>query len=74
MLAIVLGGLGVHKFYLGRTGEGVGMLIVGLSGLFLFLVPLIATTAIGIAEGISYLTKSDEEFYQLYIVKQKGRF
>ena len=74
VLAIVLGGLGVHKFILGRTGAGIIMLLIGLFGLLLCLVPLILTTAIGIAEGIIYLTKSDEEFYQQYIVEKKAWF
>jgi hypothetical protein len=29
---------------------------------------------IGLIEGIIYLTKSDEEFYQLYAVDKKGWF
>jgi hypothetical protein len=29
---------------------------------------------IGLVEGIIYLTKSDEEFYQTYIVEKKGWF
>jgi len=29
---------------------------------------------IGLIEGIIYLTKSDEEFYQQYIVEKKGWF
>lgn len=30
VLAILLGGFGVHKFYLGMTGAGVTMLLIGL--------------------------------------------
>ena len=29
---------------------------------------------IGIIEGIIYLTKSDEDFHQMYVVEQKGWF
>ena len=57
LLGILLGGLGIHKFYLGLTGTAVIQLLVsiftcGLAG------------AIGIIEGIIYLTKSDEDFHQ----------
>ena len=31
-------------------------------------------SVIGIIEGIIYLTKSDEEFYQTYVVGKKGWF
>ncbi|AXB55775.1 TM2 domain-containing protein [Flavobacterium fluviale] len=66
ILAILLGYLGIHKFYLGYTKEGVIQLILGL----LFGLGGI----IGIIEGIIYLTKSDEEFYQTYQVGYKGWF
>lgn len=67
ILAIVLGSLGVHKFILGYTKEGIIQLVVsvftcGLAGI------------IGLIEGIIYLTKTDEEFYQTYQVGHKGWF
>ncbi|SHG59473.1 MULTISPECIES: TM2 domain-containing protein [Flavobacterium] len=66
ILAILLGALGIHKFYLGYSKEGVIQLLLGLlcgiGGL------------IGLIEGIIYLTKSDEEFYQTYQVGQKPWF
>ncbi|MEZ0180615.1 MULTISPECIES: TM2 domain-containing protein [Flavobacterium] len=66
VLAILLGGLGVHKFYLGYTKEGIIQLILGL---------LCGIGAIiGLIEGIIYLTKTDEEFYQTYQVGQKTWF
>jgi TM2 domain-containing membrane protein YozV len=71
ILAILVGSLGIHKFVLGYTTEGVIMLLVtvltcGIAG--------IAMTIIGIIEGIMYLTKSDEDFVRTYIQGQKGWF
>ena len=68
---IVVGGLGVHKFILGQTTPGLIMLLVtlltcGLGGM--------VTGIIGIIEGIIYLTKTDEQFYQEYIVQRKAWF
>ena len=67
LLGILLGGWGIHKFYLGMTGAGVIQIVItfvtcGLGGI------------IGLIEGIIYLTKSDEDFHQTYIVEQKGWF
>ena len=71
ILAILLGSLGVHKFILGYTTEGVIMLLVSvLSCGILAVVP----SVIGIVEGIMYLTKSDEEFVRSYIQSKKGWF
>ena len=71
ILAIVLGSLGVHKFILGYTTEGVIMLLVSvLSCGILAVVP----SVIGIIEGIMYLTKTDEEFVRTYIQSKKGWF
>ena len=56
------------------------MLAVYLVGMFsglCLLVPFMASFAmqiIGLVEGILYLTKSDEEFYQLYAVQKKEWF
>jgi TM2 domain-containing membrane protein YozV len=64
ILAILLGGWGVHRFMLGDITGGI-IRIVLCCGLF---------NVIGIIEGIIYLTKTDEEFYQTYVVEKKGWF
>ncbi len=74
VLGIVLGGLGIHKFVLGYTTEGVIMLVVSLLGWFLCGIPSIVMAIIGIVEGIMYLTKSDQEFVQTYVVNKKSWF
>ena len=71
ILAIVVGSLGVHKFILGYNKEGIILLVItvvtcGFAG--------IVTSIIGLIEGIIYLTKSDEEFRQTYMVNQKPWF
>lgn len=67
ILGIILGPFGVHKFYLGYTKEGIIQLIITIA--------TCGTLGIlGIIEGIIYLTKSDEEFYQTYQVNKKGWF
>ncbi|KAF2334774.1 TM2 domain-containing protein [Flavobacterium ginsenosidimutans] len=67
ILGIVLGAFGAHKFYLGYQKEGIIQLIAsvvtfGLGGM------------VGFVEGIIYLTKSDDEFYQTYQVGKKPWF
>lgn len=57
ILALFLGGIGAHKFYLGSIGEGILYLLF-----FWTAIPAI----IGFIEGIIYLTKSDEEFWRQY--------
>ena len=72
---ILLGAFGVHKFVLGYTTEGVIMLVIWLVGLIFFCgIPSIAINIIGIIEGVMYLTKTDEEFSQTYILGKKGWF
>lgn len=79
VLAIILGSLGVHKFILGYNKEGfilLGVTLVSyvlmcfLIGAFLLWIPAL----IGLIEGIIYLTKSDEEFYNTYQVGKKPWF
>lgn len=60
LFAILLGGLGVHKFYLGKTGMGLLYLLFCWT-----LIPAIA----GLIEGILYLTSSDTDFERKYAAK-----
>jgi TM2 domain-containing membrane protein YozV len=72
VLGILLGGLGIHKFYLGYTSAGLVMLLGTILGWVFscFVVPLVLPIVfgiIGLIEGIIYLTKSDEEFQASYV-------
>ncbi len=72
---ILLGSFGVHKFILGYQQEGVIMLVAWFLGLFITCgIVSIAIQIIGIVEGIIYLTKSDEEFVQTYVIGKKPWF
>jgi TM2 domain-containing membrane protein YozV len=71
ILAIILGGLGVHKFMFGYQKEGLIMLLVSVLSCGI-LYPIMHV--IGIVEGIMYLTKSDEEFVRTYLIAKKGWF
>jgi TM2 domain-containing membrane protein YozV len=79
ILAILFGSLGIHKFILGYNKEGgilLGITVIGYVlvciGIGVFIVWL--TAIIGLIEGIVYLTKSDEEFYNTYQVGKKPWF
>ena len=75
ILAILLGGFGIHKFVLGYTKEGIILLIATvllslLSFGFLGFLVWVFT----VIEGLIYLTKSDEDFYNTYQVGKKPWF
>jgi len=75
VLAILLGAFGVHKFILGYTKEGIIMLAITLIiGAFTCGIGASAVGIIGLIEGIIYLTKSDEEFFNTYQVGKKPWF
>jgi len=83
LLAIFLGAFGVHKFILGYQKEGITMAVIGGVGVVGSFIPIVgcltvfgimATSIIGLIEGILYLTKSDEEFVNTYITNQKPWF
>lgn len=59
ILGILLGGLGIHHFYLGSTVAGVIELVVTLFTCGIGYV-------VGLVEGILLLVMSDEEFNQRY--------
>jgi len=67
ILAIILGAFGVHKFVLGYNKEG--FILLGLT-LLLGIVTRSGFSGviwiIAVVEGVIYLTRSDEEFYETY--------
>jgi len=73
VLGILLGWLGIHKFYLGYTKQGIIMLLVSILASWIWIGPVIMGT-IGLIEGIIYLVKSDEDFYATYVQGQKKWF
>lgn len=57
LLAIFLGGLGIHKFYLGQTGWGI---------LYLVFCWTFIPALVGLIEGICFLIMSQDEFNRKY--------
>lgn len=57
VLGILLGGIGIHKFYLGKIGMGI---------LYILFCWTAIPTVIGVIEGIIYLIMSDEDFAAKY--------
>ena len=58
ILAILIGGLGVHYFYLGKALPGIVYLLLCCTG-----IPAI----LGLIQGIIMLTMTDEQFYNKYV-------
>ena len=74
LLAFVLGGIGIHKFYLGKTTAGVLMLLGGTIGWITFgFVPALVYL-IAFIEFIIYLLKTDGDFHRDYVVGNKSWF
>ncbi len=57
VFALLLGGFGAHKFYLGRTGMGV---------LYLVFCWTFIPAIVALVEGILFLTMSDDAFEEKY--------
>lgn len=53
ILGIILGGIGAHKFYMGKIGMGILYLLFCWTGI---------PAVVGLIEGIIYLCSNDENF------------
>ncbi len=71
LLALFLGHLGVHKFYLGKTNAGIVMLVCGTIG-WLLILPGVVNMLIAFIEFVIYLVKSDQDFYRDYVVGDRS--
>lgn len=67
LCGILIGGLGVHRFLLGDSTGGIIRIVITA-------VTCGAGGVIGLIEGIIYLTKSDQQFVDDYIVGKKAWF
>ena len=67
LCGIFLGWLGIHKFLLGYTKQGIIQIIISL-------VTCGAGGIVVLIEGIIYLTKTDEDFVRIYIQNKSGWF
>jgi TM2 domain-containing membrane protein YozV len=61
VLAFLLGTLGIHRFYLGRTGTGIAMLVLTLS-----VAGLMVSVPWAFIDMIRYLVMPDREFATRY--------
>ena len=57
LLGVLLGGVGIHKFYLGRVGWGI---------LYLVFCWTLIPAVVGFIEGLIYLVQSEETFAAKY--------
>ena len=62
-----LGWIGAHKFMLGYQSTGLITLLLSL-----LCIPMVIFNILSLIEGIIYLTRSDEDFYQRYILNEKN--
>lgn len=75
VLAILLGGFGIHKFVLNYTKEGLILLLTTVVlSLFSFGFLGFLVWVFTLIEGIIYLTKTDGEFYKTYQLGKKPWF
>ncbi len=78
LLGIFLGAWGIHKFYLGYNAPGIIALLTNTIGFaitwMMLFIPNIVLSVIGLVEGILYLSRTDEEFEQTYVMNKKEWF
>ncbi len=74
LLAIFTGSIGIHKFYMGKTGAGLTMLIISVVGLVFAGVPTAIMHAIAVIEGFIYLLMSDDRFDRTRVNGPKAWF
>jgi len=61
IIAFLLGPLGIHRFYLGRTGSGIAMLVLSCT-----VVGLLISVPWALIDMVRYLVMSDREFAERY--------
>ncbi|MGV1005214.1 MAG: TM2 domain-containing protein [Candidatus Nanopelagicales bacterium] len=67
LMGIFFGSLGIHRFLLGDVSGGVLRIVISILTCGI-------GSIVGFIEGIIYLSKSDPQFYQTYMVEKKAWF
>jgi TM2 domain-containing membrane protein YozV len=73
-LAIFLGWLGIHKFYLGYKTSGIIMIVVSIAGSICAGLGLLIMEIIAIIEAVNYVIRTQEDFEQRYVYNEKAWF
>ena len=63
VLALLLGGLGIHYFYLGKSTGGIVFLLLCCTGI---------PSLLAFVQGIMMLTMTDEQFLQKYVYTESS--
>jgi TM2 domain-containing membrane protein YozV len=71
LLALFIGTLGIHWFYLNETSKGVTYLLLTILGwltfgLFFGAIIILVISILCLIDGISFLTMSDKDFNKKY--------
>lgn len=66
LIAFVIGPLGIHRFYLGRTGSGIAMLVLTCT-----IVGMIISVPWALIDVVRYLIMSDEDFAERYARRKR---
>lgn len=75
-LAIFLGALGVHKFYLGHLAEGcvhITLTLTSLAAAFVLdtWLPLVVVVIFSAIEGVVYISRTEEQFARDYLQERR---
>lgn len=62
LLAFLVGPLGIHRFYLGRVGSGIAMLLLSCT-----VIGLLATVPWSLIDMVRYLMMTERDFAERYV-------
>lgn len=74
VLAFLFGVFGIHKFYLGYKRAGIIMFAVSVIGYWFFGIHGCVIYFVAVLEGIIYICKTDDEFYDTYVAHERDWF
>jgi TM2 domain-containing membrane protein YozV len=72
VLAFTLGCFGIHKFYLGYKSEGIAMILITVIGSLCLGLGAFVMYIFALIEAVRYVTLTQEDFEQAYVINRKG--